>query len=63
MAECLFVAERFEGFGGGREAGGEEGANFVEEAAAPHCLATVIEMCVERFAGRVEGEDEGVVTG
>ena len=44
MAEGLFVAESFEGFGGGREAGGEEGANFVEEAAAPHCLATVIEM-------------------
>ena len=62
-AQGLFVTEGLEWFDGGTDARGEQGADFVEQAAAPNFFAALIEMRVERFARRVEGEDERTVTG
>ena len=62
-AHGLFVTEGLEWFDGGTNARGEQGADFVKQAAMPNLFAALVEMRIERFAGRVEGENERVVTG
>jgi len=61
--QCLFVSERLEWFDGGTDARGEEGADFGEQAAMPNFLAALVEMRIERFTWRVEGENERNVSG
>ena len=62
-AHGLFVTEGLEWFDGGTDARGEKGADFVEEAVVPNFLTALIEVRIKCFAGRVEGENEGTVTG